>query len=291
MSTRIRPRSPWTYHLAAGVVAGGAYLVVPALHRGWLALGLLGLYALGGLVVGIVLERPRHRLPWICFTVGLGLFWLGGLDAGVAGGGPGHEMPLLSVLLALAAYVSLLIGLSVVSRRRNPSAHHSALVDALIVTLGLALIPGLFVIAPAIDADTLDSGTRAMLIGHAVGDLLLLGATVRLALDGGRRWASLRLLSGSVIALLVTDFTWGLLRLDHAYHGQAWLGAGRFAFYLLWAAAALHPSMAKLSEPAPGAEQRLTAMRLGLLSGATLISPALVIVRTSLSHDWEALAS
>ena len=46
------------------------------------------------------------------------------------------------------------------------------------------------------------------------------------------------------------------MTLHDAYNHQLWLDAGWIFFYLLWGAAALHPSMPKLSEveersPAP----------------------------------------
>ena len=58
-------------------------------------------------------------------------------------------------------------------------------------------------------------------------------------------------MSSSIVALLVTDFAYGAVTLQGAYDGQTWLDVGWIAFYLLWGAAALHPSMVALERPAP----------------------------------------
>jgi diguanylate cyclase (GGDEF)-like protein/PAS domain S-box-containing protein len=47
------------------------------------------------------------------------------------------------------------------------------------------------------------------------------------------------------------------------------------AYYILWGAAALHPSMRVLEEPATDARPRLTTLRLALLGGACLIAPSI----------------
>ena len=72
-----------------------------------------------------------------------------------------------------------------------------------------------------------------------------------LALDGGRKRPSFYLLSASIVALLVTDFVYGLLTLNGTYTHQLSLDIGWIAFYLLWGAAALHPSMRELDRPSP----------------------------------------
>ena len=48
----------------------------------------------------------------------------------------------------------------------------------------------------------------------------------------------------------MTDFIYGILTLDGTYTHQLWLDGGWIFFYLLWGAAALHPSMRELSDVA-----------------------------------------
>ena len=163
-------------------------------------------------------------------------------------------------------------------RRRNPHGDRPGLIDALIMTLGLALVSWVALIAPYLHDDTMDVFAKLVSIAYPAGDILLLAAAIRLAVDGGRRGPAFGFLSASIIALLVTDFVYGVVTLNGAYDGQVILDVGWISFYLLWGAAALHPSMRELSEPAPGHAPRLSPIRLALLTFATLIAPAVEIV-------------
>ena len=81
------------------------------------------------------------------------------------------------------------------------------------------------------------------------------------------------MLTGSILCLLFTDFVYGLAILDGTYAGQVWLDWGWIGYYLLWGAAALHPSMRTLEESAPEKESRLSSTRLIVLTAASLIAP------------------
>jgi diguanylate cyclase (GGDEF)-like protein len=114
-------------------------------------------------------------------------------------------------------------------------------------------------------------------VAYPMGDVILLGAVVRLALDAGRRETAFWLLTSSIGLLLVTDFVYGVLTLHDAFDHQLWLDAGWIGSYVLWGAAGLHPSMARLAEPAPGKQNALTRFRLGLLTLASLIPPVIAL--------------
>ena len=49
--------------------------------------------------------------------------------------------------------------------------------------------------------------------------------------------------------MLRTDFVYGVMTLDNAFHHQLLLDLGWFSYQLLWGTAALHPSMVDLDEP------------------------------------------
>ena len=110
-------------------------------------------------------------------------------------------------------------------------------------------------------------------IAYPLGDILLLAAAIRLAVDSGRREPAFYLLALSIVALLVTDFAYGVVTLQGAYDGQVILDVGWISFYLLWGAAALHPSMRGLERPPPTATRSSRRFRLALLTGASLIAP------------------
>ena len=111
-------------------------------------------------------------------------------------------------------------------------------------------------------------------IAYPLGDLLLGGMIVRLAVGRGSRTPAFYLLVGSVFALLLTDSKYAYILVTSTYNGSgSGLDLGWQLFYLLWAAAALHPSMRSLSEPGGENIDRLQRTRLVLLSAATLMVP------------------
>ena len=103
--------------------------------------------------------------------------------------------------------------------------------------------------------------------------MLLLAVAIRLTLDGGRRSPAFYLLSSSIVLLLATDFVYGLLILHGTYAHQLWLDVGWIGFYLLWGAAALHPSMGQLEQRLGPRDAMLTRFRLALLTCASLVAP------------------
>ena len=60
-------------------------------------------------------------------------------------------------------------------------------------------------------------------------------------------------------------------------------------WYACWGAAALHPTMRDLADPAPRREVRMTRWRLGLLAGASLLAPAVQVVQLVLGRHTEGL--
>ncbi|MBV8219502.1 MAG: EAL domain-containing protein, partial [Solirubrobacterales bacterium] len=126
-------------------------------------------------------------------------------------------------------------------------------------------------------------------IAYPMGDILLLAACIRLAVDGGKRRPAFYLLIAGIVSMLVTDDIYGLLTLHNVYNHQLWLDAGWIFFYLFWGSAALHPSMPELSDMEADRQPRLTWLRLVLLAGATLIAPALEVVKVIPTRNWDLL--
>ena len=105
-------------------------------------------------------------------------------------------------------------------RRRNPERDRAGVIDSLIMTLGLALLSWVALIAPYLHDDSLSTVAKLVSVAYPLGDILLLAAAIRLAVDSGRRQPAFYLLSSSIVALLVTDFAYGLITLAGDYDGQ-----------------------------------------------------------------------
>src|SRR5918996_2174503 len=278
---RIRTLPLWQLYLIAGALVCGLYLFVPPFAGSGPVMNLLGLSPVVAILVGLRRHRPKSRGPWLWFAVGFLLFWLGDLYTYSYPRLLGQEVPFPSVGDAayLIVYPALMAGLLTLVRRRNPEGDRAGVIDSLIMTLGLALISWVVLIKPSLYVDELSVAAKLVSIAYPIGDIILLAAAIRLAVDAGTRRPAFYLLAASIVSLLATDFVYGLLTLQGAYDGQAWLDVGWIGFYLLWGAAALHPSMRELERPADR-EPQLTSLRLALLTCASLMAPVIAFVQT-----------
>ena len=265
----------WIIYLAAGGVLTAAYLWFPPLKASGPLINLLGLSSSIAIAVGIYLHRPKASVAWLLFIVGNFLFFAGDLYTysypklmGVE-----VEFPSLGDAVYLTVYPALVAGLLVLVRRRNPRGDRAGVIDSLIISVGIALLSWVFLVAPNIHLSGLTTLEKAVSAAYPLGDILLLAAAVRLAVDNGKRAPAFYLLVGSIVALLAVDSAYTFALLTDAYSHQLVYDVGWIAYYLLWGAAALHPSMRTLEEPALESRARLTPLRLGLLAGACLIAP------------------
>ena len=284
-------RKLWWIFLAFGTLMCGLYEFVPPLKGSGPVINGLGLYGVVGIVVGIRVHRPRAQLAWWCFAVGLLLFWMGDLYTYSYPKLFGADVPFPSPgdAIYLAVYPALMVGLVLLVRRRNHRADSPGAIDAIIMTLGLSLVSGMLLIAPYVHDQTLGLVPKLVSIGYPMGDIILLAGAIRLAVDAGKRRPAFYLLIASIITLLSTDFVYGLLTLHSSYDHQVWLDAGWIFFYLLWGAAALHPSMQELSEVESDRRPRLTWLRLAMLAGASLTAPALELAKVIPTHNGDLL--
>jgi hypothetical protein len=275
----------WAAYLVTGALLCAAYVGLPGLEGNGPLMNLLGLSPVVAILVGIRLHRPASRLPWLLLAAGSALFWLGDLYTYSYRLLLGAEVPFPSLGdgFYILMYPVMMAGLLLLVRRRSAGSDRSGVIDGLILTVGLALPSWIGLMAPYLHQDDLSLAGKLVSVAYPLGDVILIGAVVRLALDAGRREAAFYLLTGSIALLLMTDFAYGLLTLYGLYDHQLWLDAGWIASYLLWGAGGLHPSMARLEQPLPGREVVLTRFRLGLLTCASLIAPAV-----GLLHDVDA---
>ena len=187
----------------------------------------------------------------------------------------------------LLVYPALIAGVIILQRRRRRHGERGSAIDAAILTVGLAIPSWVWLIAPYVHDHSLTTAGRLVSVAYPMADVLLLAVAVRLALDGGQRRVSFHLMIASIVCLLATDFLYGLMLMQGTYDHQVWLDAGWIGFYLLWGAAALHPTMAEIDQPAVQSGGVLTRFRLGLLAGASLVAPVIGIVYDLNAGDYD----
>ena len=279
----------WFWFLAITGGLAALYLFAPPLAGNGPLINALGLLGVLAIVAGIRMHRPRARAAWWLFAAGQFLFFSGDLYTYSYPRltGADVEFPSIGDGLYLAVYPVLMAGLFVLIRRRNPRRDRSALIDALILTIGVGLLSWVFLIAPNFHIAELSWWEKTISAAYPLGDVLLLAAVIRLAVDSGKRTPSFWLLVGSIVSLLTVDSAYNLALLKGTYNNQLIYDAGWIFYYLLWGVAALHPSMRTLEEPASDLRTRLTPLRLALLGGACLIAPGVRFVQAI--HDPDVL--
>jgi len=279
----------WVVYLVVGATLTVVYVAAPELKGSGPLFNLIGLSPVLAIVAGILMHRPRAWVAWSLLALGQLLFWAGDLytysypklfDKEVPFPSPGDW-------LYLAVYPLLMAGFLMLVRRRNPDGDQPGLIDSAILTVGIALLSWVFLIAPNMHLSGLTMYAKLVSSAYPFGDVLLLGVAIRLAVDTGKRAPSFYLLVASIVSLLAVDSAYNYALLKGTYDHQLSYDVGWIAYYLLFGAAALHPSMRSLEEPAVDGRSRLTPGRLALLAGACLIAPGIRFVEEIGNTDTE----
>ena len=278
---RIRRHGWWAY-AACAAAATLVYFTAPRVSgSGWL-FNLVGLSAAGAIVAGVRLHRPQRRLPWYLFAAAQVLFVAGDflyytLPEIVHSYTP--DFPSVGDIPYISVYPFIIAGLLLVIHARNPRRDRAALVDALIVGVGVGVVSWVYLMVPYAQDQHLPLGTKALSIAYPLMDVLVLAVTVRLAVDAGRRAAGFHMLLFGLAGLVVTDSIYGLIELNGTYKTGSLLDIGWIVYYVAWGVAALHPSMRTLTQPVPDTRRTLGRRRLALLAAATLLSPVVELTR------------
>ena len=273
----------WVGYLVVSGILAFLYLFTSPLAGNGPLINMLGLSSPIAIAIGIRLHRPKAVAAWCLFALGQFLFFAGDLYTYSYPKLLGADVPFPSPgdAIYLMVYPALMAGLLILVKRRNPRRDWAGLIDSLILTIGVGLFSWVFLIAPNLHLSGLSVLATGVSIAYPLGDLLLLAAAIRLAVDTGKRAPAFYLLIASIVCLFVTDSLYGYALLKGTYDHQLSFDAGWIAYYVLWGAAALHPSMRTLEQPSAEVRARLTPSRLALLAGACLIAPGIRFV-----HDY-----
>lgn len=272
-------------YLAVNVPLVALIFLLPRLHT--VLWGLMGWGAVTAVIVGTVKNKPRHRKPWILVAVALAAFICGDMtfDLLTKLTHRANPFPSLADVFYLATYPLFAAGLLGMVRERRRGPDPGALLDALIVTSGAALLSWIYLIEPQVHASTLTLVEKVVSIAYPLGDILILSVLARLLAGGALRNTALRVLSTGALGLLAADVAYGWIQLNGTWKVGGPVDLGWVAFYLCWGAAALHPSMGQLTEKQPRRYRDLSIGGLLVLSGATLVGPTLLTWRVLVAGE------
>jgi len=273
--TRLGRRIALAYLLVGGA-AIVAYLVVPPFADNFWLFELVGVSPSLAITAGVLLYRPRPTLPWLLFVAAQAVFVAGDICYDIYD----LSFPSPADGLYIAYYPIQVVGLLLLVRRRNPGSDRAGLLDALIISVGFGVLSWIYLIEPYarhVDASLM---SRIVSMAYPAMDVLLLAVLARLVMGGGTRPRALHLMVASIVCLVLTDAAFAAIELGGSYSVGSWLDTGWMVNYVLWGAAALHPSMRDLAERAPESGTQVSGQRLLLLAAASLIAPAMLLVNS-----------
>lgn len=276
--------TPWIRVLVAGFTLHAIGLIL-----GPDALG-VAMQVVGWTAV-VILWRLGHRhdglrgRPWYYMAVGGALLLLGGLaqvgheiavDTPGVFPSAGEPFYVLGYLCIFGAQLKL-IRLRTVVRERHD------LIDALIVASAAGLLAWITVLSPFVRDNSIEVIDRVLAVQYSVLTLIIIAATTRLAVGPGFRSPSYYLLAASMGTLFVSD-AFATLELTGSLDVNLY-GSLAPAAYVFTAAAALHPSVDRLTARPQYVAPRLTWRRITMLAGALLMGPAVMVVQALRGND------
>ncbi|WNB85867.1 GGDEF domain-containing protein [Cellulomonas sp. ATA003] len=259
--------------LALGGLAVAGYVVLPTAARDAVYLA-VGLAACVAIVVGVHVLRPVRRAPWWLMAAGQ-LSWIAGdvvytwYESVLAV----EPFPSPADVLYLAAYPLLAVAFALLIRGRRSGRDRDGLIDSAIFTVAVGLLSWVFLMRPTLLGEGVDVVERAIALAYPLGDILLLGVLLRLLAGPGARSPAFGMLAAACGLLVLADAAFAVLATTSSY-GGGWVDLLWLGSYVLWGAAALHPSMRGLSLPSPDGTAPFTRRRLAALTVAILAAPA-----------------
>jgi diguanylate cyclase len=268
-----------TYLLALGtIVILTEALPLPRLVQD-AVYSLTSLSVVVAMIVGIRRYRPRSPSAWYAMAAGQSLWFL----ADTSFNWQQDVMhvttfPTISDAFYLLGYPVFAVGLALlVKGRTRVQRDLGPLLDTATVTAGLSLLSWVLLARPTIESMQHSPGAAGVAAAYPVMDILLVGGAVRLLSTGGGRTSAFRYLMLALALLIAAD----TLSVAFDLFATNTVSAVEYLWllsYVAWGAAALHPSMTKLSDPVVQLDLRFRGIRLLALVLATLIAPAILAV-------------
>ncbi|WP_433203465.1 PAS domain-containing protein [Dactylosporangium sp. CS-047395] len=265
----------------------GVLAIWPALNSAvWAVIGLVSAGAIG---TGIVRGRPQRSGPWWALAAALLAMMTGDL---LYAWEPTSTLADVAYLAMFPLVAVALIGLT---RTSTFLDDRTRLLDLLALGTAALLAAWVFIASPRLDGgmSAADWSTQAV---FTLGDVLVLVVTVRLVTAAPRNPSAILLAVGAV-GMLVGDVWYGVGKAAHDTIGPG--GPADVAYVLLytaWGAAALIPSMARLTAPPTGpvraARESVHGLGLVLLLACVAFAPLILMVQalTGGVHDGPMIA-
>jgi diguanylate cyclase (GGDEF)-like protein/PAS domain S-box-containing protein len=268
---RFRPFAPSVLAAAGGTVAIVALFLVPG---DWVKNSIqvsVGVLAALLVVAGVRRYRPDHPRAWYLLAGGYGLLAAGDLIFNLLelfGSEPTGAS--VADIAYLAAYPALIVGVATMVRAEGGRTRDD-LVDGTILAVATGSVVWRLIAAPGLVHDLGAFTDQAIATGFLLLDVLLLVQVSRLVVRVGLRNPAGVLLVASVLATAAGDLVYAAQGENYTWPG--WPDAFLLGGQVLIGVAALHPSMRRLTQPAPQSRRHARRAQLVVLGLALLMLP------------------
>ncbi|MCC6790225.1 MAG: EAL domain-containing protein [Thermomicrobiales bacterium] len=275
-------------YLAFGLIAILVYFLLP-IDRQLTWYDFFGVYAVAGILGGLALHKPMARLPWLVLAGALFTLVVGDVILNryiqIFGAEPGF--PNAADAFFICGNLGVAIAFAIVLSRRLAAQDSGSLIDALIIATAAGVLSWLFLMSPYAQDPALTGLQKLVSMAYPTIDVLMLVMLARLLLGGGSRTPAFWLIAGALASGMLADTVFSTLTLQwvEAPPRGHWIDAGWLLWYVLFGAAALHPSMRAVTEEGPSAPPELSRRRLAALALFALIVPTAGLLEVTLKSQ------
>ncbi|WP_199514002.1 PAS domain S-box protein [Nucisporomicrobium flavum] len=221
---------------------------------------LFGAVSVGAVAAGISRHRPARIGPWLMLAASVACLAVGDVFYAFA-------KYTASDVCYLTMFVFVVLALLQFTRGGAALLSRARLIDLLACASSALLVVWVFGVGPNEQFATISAS-------DVIGGLLLVVVAARLAAATWLNWSAVLLCTGA-IAMLMSDIAYPLAPGPLAETGY-------MVLYLSWGAAALHPSMARLTDPASARPVPWDG-RWAALLGLSVATPPLVLLTEAVS--------
>lgn len=280
--------------MAPLAVAVAAYRFLPSGQVRDLGHVAIGLVAVVAAFWGFIRQGPARPHGWLLVLGGF-LGWVIGDTVHTLGvhvvDMDAYSGPADVVCVASSGVIAC--GLLMMLRRRGERVDLTAVLDVAILATGLAVVAGVFLIAPIARDSSLSLADRVTSSAYPIADVLLLSILVLLWTKPDAKTAAFGLLSGSLALIVLGDVLYRYTIVDSTFSISVVDDLLWLAGYVLAAGAAWTWSVQELAEPVPGEAKLIAPRRRLVVLTVGLLLPALALLVDGLTSehlDWPVVA-
>ena len=273
----------WLGGLLTGIALVAAYFLVgDAIDNLLLALiyDITGPAAALAIVFGVRRHKSGDASAWYLLAGGIALFSAGDIIWTFYERVLHVEVPFPSIadVLYVAAYPPIVFAFARIGRGRQRD--RGALIDATVIGIASGVFVWFIFLEPIMTDASVAFGDRLMAAAYPAMDVPMIAALSLFILTPGARSPVFYLLSAGTGLLVVADIVYAQSVLTGNYVGGDFVDAGWLLNYVLWAVAALHPSMSTITQRDTGPPARLTLRRLLFQSAAVAGTPFILFINS-----------